>query len=359
MQKGKGWQVRRGNVDMIKPRRLSKGDKVAIVSLSWGGIGDDCFVHKFHIAKERLENDFGLRVECMPYALKGSEFIAEHPELRAKDLMDAFSDSSVSAVFCAIGGDDTIRILPYLDLDIIKENPKIFMGYSDTTVNHFMMYKAGLISFYGPSVMCEFGEYVKMFDYTKRAVKEMLFEAWEQYSILSSEEWTDDYILWQEENINAPHTMKKDTHGYEVINGSGVAQGHLLGGCIDVFMMAIGTTIWPSLEEWEGAVLFVETSEDKPSPDFVKYVFRNLAAQGILKVIKGIIVGKPQGEKYYEEYKNAMRQIIVNEEHLDNLPIFYNVNFGHAKPIGIIPYGITVELDCKNKTIVLLECPTD
>lgn len=343
---------------MIKPKRLINGDKVAIVSLSWGGLGDDCFIHKFHIAKERLEKDFGLEVVCMPHALKGIEFVANHPELRAKDLMDAFSDNSISAVLCSIGGDDTIRILPYIDLDIFKDNPKIFMGYSDTTINHLMLYKAGLVSFYGPSIMCEFGEYVKMFDYTQKAVKDMLFGDWKQYNLLSSEEWTDDYVLWQESNINTPHSMKKDAHGYEVISGNGLVQGHLLGGCIDVFMMVIGTEIWPALEEWEDAILFIETSEDKPSPDFIKWTFRNLAAQGILKVIKGIVVGKPQGEKYYEEYKTAITQVVVNEERLENLPIFYNVNFGHAKPTGIIPYGIKAELDCKNKTIVLLECPT-
>ncbi|MEG0753611.1 MAG: LD-carboxypeptidase, partial [Angelakisella sp.] len=144
----------------------------------------------------------------------------------------------------------------------------------------------------------------------------------------------------------------------EVISGNGIVQGHLLGGCIDVFMMAMGTKIWPALEDWKDSILFIETSEDKPSPDFVKWTFRNLAAQGILKVIKGIIVGKPQGEQYYEEYKTAITQVVVNEEGLDSLPIFYNVNFGHAKPIGIIPYGITAELDCNKKTIVLLECPT-
>ncbi len=343
---------------MIKPRKLNKGDKVAVVSLSWGGLGDDCFIHKFHIAKERLEKDFGLEVICMPYALKGSDFIAEHPELRAKDFMDAFSDKSISAIFTAVGGDDTIRILPYIDLDIIKNNPKIFMGYSDSTINHFMLYKAGVVSFYGPSVLCEFGEYVKMFDYTQRAVKDMLFGSWERYNLLPSEEWTDDSVPWQESNINTPHTMKKDTHGYEVINGNGLAQGHLLGGCIDVFMMAFGTKIWPALEDWHGAVLFIETSEAQPSPDFITWTFRNLAAQGILKVIEGIIVGKPQGERYYEEYKTAITQVVVKEEHLENLPIFYNVNFGHAKPIGIIPYGIKAKLDCVNKTIVLLECPT-
>lgn len=343
---------------MIKPKRLYKGDKVAVVSLSWGGIGDESFIHKFEIAKDRLEKDFGLEVICMPHALKGSEFVSLHPELRAKDLMDAFADTSISAIICAIGGDDTIRILPFVNLETIKNNPKIFMGYSDSTINHFMMYKAGLVSFYGPSIMCEFGEYIKMFDYTQKAVNDILFDCWNKYDLLPSEEWTDDYINWQESNMNTTHIMKKDTHGYEVISGNGIVQGHLLGGCIDVFMIAIGTKIWPSLKQWKDSILFVETSEDMPSPDFIKWTFRNLAAQGVLKVLKGIIVGKPQGEKYYEEYKTVITQVVVKEEHLDNLPIFYNVNFGHAKPIGIIPYGITTELNCENKTITFLECPT-
>lgn len=139
--------------------------------MSWGGLGDQNLIHKYYIAKERLEKDFGLEVMCMPHALKGSEFVAKNPKLRAQDLMNAFEDPSVSAIFCAIGGDDTIRTLPYIDLEIIRSHPKIFMGYSDTTVNHFMMHKAGLVSFYGPSIMCEFGEYVKMFDYTKKQWK--------------------------------------------------------------------------------------------------------------------------------------------------------------------------------------------
>jgi muramoyltetrapeptide carboxypeptidase LdcA involved in peptidoglycan recycling len=344
---------------MIKPRRLKPGDKIAIVSLSWGGLGDASFIHKYKIAKERLEKDFGLKVVTMSHALMGSEFIANHPELRAKDLMDAFIDKSISAIFCAIGGDDTIRTLPYIDFDIIRNNPKIFMGYSDTTFNHFMMYKAGLVSFYGPSIMADFGEYTKMFDYTKAAVKDVLFNDSRNYSLLPSPIWTDDHIKWKEENINRSHIMKEDVHGYEVLQGNGSVQGHFLGGCIEVFMMANGTSIWPSIEIWKGAILFVETSEDKPSPDFVKWTFRNLAAQGILKVINGIIIGKPQDEVYYEEYKSAILQVVSSEEKLTTLPIIYNVNFGHAKPIGIIPYGILAEINCDNKTIKFLESATD
>jgi len=340
---------------MIKPKRLKCGDTVAIVSLSWGGLGDESLIHKYYIAKERLESEFGLKVIAMPHALKGSEFLAKHPELRAKDLMDAFRDSNIDAIFCAIGGDDTVRLIPYIDYDVIKNNPKIFMGYSDTTANHFMMYKAGLVSFYGPSVMCEFGEYVSMFDYTKKSIKDVLFNDTEGYKIISSPEWSDDYVSWEEKNINVPRKMQKEKHGYELLQGKGKVQGHLLGGCIDVFMMCIGTEIWPTLKDWKNAILFFETSEDKPSPDLVKWILRNLAAQGILKVIKGIIVGKPQGEVFYEEYKDVIRQVVSEEEHLNDLPIIYNVNFGHSAPIGVVPYGIMTEIDCDEISIRLIE----
>lgn len=344
---------------MIKPKRLKKGDKIAVVSLSWGGLGDEALIHKYHIAKECLERDFGLQVVAMANALKGSVFVDEHPELRAKDLMDAFRDESISAIFCAIGGEDTIRLLPYIDYDVIRNNPKVFMGYSDTTVNHFMMYKAGLVSFYGPSVMCEFGEYVKMFDYTAEAVKAVLFSDTTGYEIKASLEWSDDFVPWSEENINIQKQMKPDAHGYEVLQGKGKATGHLLGGCIDVFTMVIGTELFPALEQWEGAILFIETSEDRPSPDFIKWTLRNLAAQGILKVLNGIIVGKPQGEQYYEEYKDAIMKVVALEENLTDLPIIYNMNFGHAMPIGIIPYGIKAKLDCDEKRITLLESATE
>lgn len=343
---------------MIKPKRLKRGDKIAIVSLSWGGLGDEAFIHKYHIAKERLEKDFGLEVICMPHALRGSDFVAKHPELRAKDLMNAFKDDTIAAIFSAIGGDDTIRTLPYIDLQVIQDHPKIFMGYSDTTVNHLMMYQVGLTSFYGPSIMCEFGEYGKIFDYTKRAVEDFLFGQWQEYDLAPSSEWTADYILWDEKNIDRTHNMIQDQRGYEIINGAGIVEGHLLGGCLDVFMMIVGTKLWPTLEQWKDAILFIETSEDQPSPDFVKWTLRNLAAQGVLRVIKGIIVAKPQGEKYYEEYKEALVQVVRDEEKLSSLPIVYNLNFGHAKPIGIIPYGTKARLDCKQKTITLLESVT-
>jgi len=341
---------------MIKPEGLKKGDKVAIVSLSSGILGEENLIHKYYLGKKRLEEEFGLEVVAMPNALKGVKFIEEHPELRAQDLMDAFKDKKVKGIICAIGGMDTIRISPYIDYEIIKNNPKIFMGYSDTTANHFMMQKVGLVSYYGPALMTDFGEYVKMFDYTKEAVEKVLFEGIENYEIKSSEYWSDDFVPWKEENINVGKSLKKDTHGYEVLQGSGKVTGKLLGGCIDAFPIYTGTPIWPTLEQWKDKILFLETSEVKPSPDYLKEYLINLGAQGIFDVVKGIIVGKPQQEVYYEEYKEVYKTVLkyFNKE---ELPVLYNVNFGHAIPIGILPIGTDVEVDYDNKKIILVESP--
>ena len=339
---------------MIKPERLRRGDKVAIVSLSKGMLGEKQYLHKYELGKKRLEEKFGLEVITMPNALKGIEYLYNHPEKRAEDLMAAFKDKSIKAIICAIGGDDTIRLLPYIDYDIIKNNPKIFMGFSDTTANHLMIYKAGVISYYGPTLICDFAEYVDMYDYTEKAIRELLFEGKEKYEIEKCDYWTNEHIPWCEENMNKPKTRIKDTKGYDVIQGIGKVTGKLLGGCLDAFPIYNGTEIWPSLEEWKDKILFFETSEEMPSPDLITYYLRNLGAQGIFNVAKGIIIGKPQAEKYYDEYKDVYRKVL-KEFGREDMPVLYNVNFGHSSPIGIIPYGIECELDIDNKKITLLE----
>ncbi|MFT3952643.1 MAG: LD-carboxypeptidase [Oscillospiraceae bacterium] len=341
-------------MEFQKPERLKKGDRVAVVSLSSGILGEAPFLHKLRIAERRLAEEFGLETVVMPHALKGADFVAAHPALRAKDLTDAFADERIAAVFCAIGGDDAIRTLPFVDYEILRRNPKIFMGYSDSTVNHFMMHKAGLVSFYGPCVMCEFGEYVRMPAYTVNAVKSLLFGDSAGYEIAPSPVWSDDWIPWDESNQGKEYRYKPDQRGYELLQGSGIVSGPLMGGCLDVLPMLLATPLWIPAADWAGAILFLETSEEKPNPNLFTYILRNFAAQGILRRLSGIVIGKPQGEVYYEEYKQAILQVVAREEGL-SLPVLYNVNFGHARPNGVIPMGVTAQLDCGAKTLRLLE----
>lgn len=239
---------------MIKPKRLKAGDKVAVVSLSRGMLGEDPFIHKYHIAKERLEKDYGLNVVVMPNALKSAEYLYHHPEARAQDLMDAFRDPEIKAIFNAIGGDDAIRLLPYIDFDLIRNNPKIFTGFSDTTSNHFMMYKAGLVSYYGLALMCNLSEYVEINPYTKAAMVNTLFHPLDTLDIPCSSycSYDADKVWWSETNT-AQRTPRFPNSGYEILQGQGTVVGELLGGCIDVFLELIGTTLWPALEDWKGS----------------------------------------------------------------------------------------------------------
>lgn len=105
---------------------------------------------------------------------------------------------------------------------------------------------------------------------------------------------------------------------------------------------------------WKNCILFFETSEEKPPPEFVKRWLRNYATQGILQAANGMIFAKPQDEQYDEEYKAVIRTVI-QEYHLQHLPVLYNLNFGHTEPKFILPYGAMAEINCKAKTFSILE----
>lgn len=340
-------------VKLIKPKMLKRGDKVATVSLSWGGAGDKDIIWRYNQGKKRLEEEFGLDVVEMDNTLKGSEYIYNHPEKRAEDFMNAFKDKSIKAIFSCIGGDESIRMLPYIDFKIIKDNPKIFMGYSDTTVAHMMCLKAGLSSFYGPAILSEFAENIRMFDYTKYWVNKVLFNNEIVGEINPSTIWTSELLPWKEENKNIKRNVKNN-EGTEILQGEGKASGHLIGGCIEVLEMVKGTNIWPKEETWNGAILFFETSEDMTSPTYIEYWLRNYGSQGILQRVNGIIFGKPYDNRYHDEYKKVILKVVRDELKL-NIPIMYNMSFGHTSVVTILPYGAKAEIDCDNNKFFILE----
>lgn len=132
---GENRPSRKSNKQMIRPSKLNRGDKVATISLSWGGAGE--ILHRYEIGKRQLQETFGVEVIETKNALKSSDWIYKNPQGRAEDLMEALEDTSVKAITSNIGGDDSIRTLPFIDFKTISLNPKIFIGYSDSTVTHF------------------------------------------------------------------------------------------------------------------------------------------------------------------------------------------------------------------------------
>ena len=161
--------------DRLKPKKLEPGDKVAAISMSWGGPGT--IPHRYEAGKRQLQEgvwrDGGGDTPCPAFP----EWLERNPRARADDLMEAFGDPSVKAIISTIGGDDSIRLLPYLDLEVMRSNPKIVMGYSDTTITHMACFAAGLVSFYGPAIMAGFAENGGLFGYMTDSVRRTLFSS--------------------------------------------------------------------------------------------------------------------------------------------------------------------------------------
>lgn len=339
--------------NLIIPKSLKPGDTVAIVASSWGGPAT--FTDKFNYGVKILEKDFGLKVKVMPFACQDADIIKANPKKRAEDLMAAFKDSEVKAIIAAIGGDDSIRMLPYIDFEVIKNNPKIYLGYSDSTITHFMCLKAGVRSYYGPSVMAGFAENGGLFDYMKDSVLKTLFSNEVIGNIAKSNEFVIKQLKWGNSDLLNTKRQLLPAREQKIINGTANAKGRLIGGCLEVLEFMKDTSLWDK-SYFDDAILFIETSEDKPSADFVTWWFRNYVASGILSKIKGIIIGRPQSDddEYINAQYNAVLNVVKNEEGLD-IPILVNASFGHTDPQMLVPYGAMAEINVKDASFSILE----
>ena len=335
--------------------------KIGIVSLSSGVLGEDFVKHEVDLGVKRI-NDYGIEVEFLPNALKGIEFIKDHPECRAKDLLQAFEDDSIDMILCAIGGVDTYKLLPYLfDNDELKNvaKQKVFLGFSDTTMNHFMLNKVGIKTFYGQAFLpdvCELSE--KMLPYTKKYFEELI-KTGRIEEIRPSDLWYKEREDFSKDALGQSMESFPNS-GFELLRGNSTFKGKILGGCIesiyDIFVneifddtveMCEKYKLFPSIDEWRGKILLLETSETKSSPELYRKMIRALKNYGIFDVLSGVLIGKPQDEVYYDEYQEILLGEITNEK----LPILYNINVGHATPRCIIPFGVETEVDAKKQVI--------
>ena len=338
---------------LIRPKALKEGDVVAAVSLSWGAAGAPDIRWKYDFGKQRIESLLGLRVKEMPHTLAPEEFVADHPEARAADLMQAFQDPEVKAIFCCIGGSDSVRMLPYLDFQVIGENPKIFTGYSDSTVSNFICMKAGLSAFYGCHVLNDFAENGRMAEYSLNSIRRTLFIPEAPGVILPAKTWCAGDERWTNpEYKDVARVYQPETHGVEVLQGAGVGRGRLIGGRMSVVEELKDTMVFPSAAEFEDTILFFEVVSW--APEHVAKALEDYHTRGILQGVRGILFGKPYNENHYELYRSTLTDTLQKLGYRD-MPVFYNMSFGHNDPKFLIPYGAMAEMDPETGIFRILE----
>ncbi|WP_121742785.1 S66 family peptidase [Natronorubrum halophilum] len=345
--------------EFVTPPALEPGDRVAVVAPSSNPAPE--FPHVYDLGLERLRSVFDLEPVEYPTAQKGSEYLADHPEERARDVMNAFADPDIRGVISVIGGNDQIRILEHLDPDVLRENPTRFYGYSDNTQLALFLWNLGIVSYYGPTVMVELGMDGSLFDHTIDDTSRAFFE--ESFGRLEpAAEFTDEPGEWADPTSLEKPRETEPNPGWTWAGGDDVVEGRVWGGCLESLDQRLLTDRFlPDEDDLEGAILAIETSEELPAPTWVAGVLRALGERRLLERFDGVLVGRPAARSHLEDtppeqrerYRERQREAIssVFNGYNPEAPIVFDVDFGHTWPTTPIPIGSRVTIDPGSETI--------
>lgn len=321
--KGAGEKPGTSRPERILPRRLREGDLIGLVTPASA------------IKKEQLEatvqklEDLGFRTTYRESVLSQYGYFAGTDRARAGELTEMFADGEVNGIWCIRGGYGSIRILDRVDFDIIRNNPKVFVGYSDITALHTAIYQeTGLVTYHGPLGISEFNRF------SFRSLNRVVMEPSDTYR----------YPYAREKG-----TRKNPEFDRYTITG-GEAEGELAGGNISVLDSMIGTRFEP---DFENKVVYLEEIEEK-TYRVDKMLFHLLSATN-LKKAAGIVMGVMGKCNVNDEPRLTLKEAITGLLDSLGIPVCYGLSFGHIDRMITIPNGIRARMNADRSNLVLLE----
>ena len=320
---GAGRRSARG-VRTIKPKRLAKGDTVALIAPS-----SSIEAKGFEFALQNLAA-LGLKVRAGKYVRSRNGFLAGTDKERLEDLHWAFGDKEVDAIWCVRGGYGATRFLPDIDFKLIKANSKIFVGYSDITALHLAIYQnTGLVTFHGPTAAANHSPY------SRDHLFNMLMNPTANYKI----ELSADNVA------NTSNLFKTET----IVKGK--CRGELIGGNLSLLSAMAGTG--SALRNLKGKILFMEDVREQPYR--IDRMLTQLKQSVDLRECAGIALGIFEGCNPTDPASQSL--IDVLKDRLGNLgiPVIYGLSFGHIRDQFTLPMGIKAELDTESATVTFLE----
>lgn len=332
---------------MKKLPKLVKGDKVAVLSPSFAAPG--VWPHVYKLGLERLKNVFGLEAVEFPSTTK----LEASKEERAADLVAAFQNPEMKAVITSIGGDDQVTYIKNLPNGVFRENPKPVFGLSDNSHFSNFLFLNGVPSFYGGALFTQFAMQGEMDTYTVKYLNHALFDEGE-FELEPSTEYNDIGLEWSDVSLLTNKRTYEISDGW-YWDGERSGQGLLWGGCVEsVDEMLRHDVPIPSLEQFKGIVLMLETSEEIPTASYVTRVIRAFGERGILGQIQGVLIGRPKAWEFDKQntteekelYRKEQREGVLNtiRSYNQDIPIVQNMNFGHTDPQISMPYGNRVRI---------------
>ena len=306
---------------------VAPSDSLGLISKELRQISDERF------AQMGLELSFAKNVEEL------DEFDSSNIQSRVDDLHEAFFDKSVKGIFAAYGGYNSNQLLRYLDWNLIKNNPKVFVGFSDTTaLQNAIFAKTGLVTYSGPNYS-RFGQKL-YFEYTLDYFEKCVFDD-EPFNVLPSETWSDD---WWYKDQEKRKLLKND--GWLAIN-EGEAEGIILGANLCTFNLLQGTEYFPDISN---SVLFLEDDAESKLVNFDRDLQSLIHLPNFDKV-KGLVVGRFQNAS--EIKTEHLIKAIKSKRELSHIPVLANVDFGHTDPMVTFPIGGEVKMNVSDHKSVL------
>jgi muramoyltetrapeptide carboxypeptidase len=314
-----------GSASPLKPPRLKPGDTVGLINPA-GALYEKS---DLEIVKE-IVVALGLKYIIGNHALDRYGYLAGQDEDRAADVNDMFSDSSVNCILAVRGGWGCNRILPLLDYDLIRRNPKVVLGYSDITSLLLALYaRCNLVTFHGPVGISTWNRF--SLDYFNR----ILFEG--------------ESVVMRNPVGNADNLVQTKDRLFTIT--SGVARGRLVGGNLSVLTAMVGSRYLP---DWRGAILFLEDDGEKIYR--IDRMFTQLKLAGILDQVSGLVFGKCTHCEPGEGYGSLTLEEVLNDHvHPLSIPAWSGAMIGHIEDKFTLPVGVQVEIDAEQGTIRMLE----
>ena len=231
------------------------------------------------------------------------------------------------------------------------------MGYSDTTTLLTYINQARLVTLHGPSLMAGLSQWESLEKPFQDHIKKILFENESTHNYQPYKSYCNGYPDWSNKSNTGKIKELIPNQGWNWLQGDLKVQGELFGGNIEVLEFLKGTKFWPKDDFWNNKILFLETSEEKPTPEQIKWMLRNYGMQGIFNKICALIIGRPMRytKEEKEELKDNVLKVVKTEFNNNKLPIIMNMDFGHTDPQWILPLGIKAQIDCKTKSFKLIE----
>lgn len=345
--------------EFVTPPPVERGDRVAVLAPASGSA--ERFPHVLDRGLRVLRERFDLEPVLFPTARRSDAWLYDHPEARARDVEAAFCDPDIGAVLTTIGGNDQVRTLQYLDADVLRSNPTRFFGISDNTHLHTALWNAGVVSYYGGTVMTDLACAGGPFDYTVEYLERALFDE-AVGEVRPASEFTDEDLSWDDPANLEESPEREPNPGWTWRGGTERLEGRVWGGCLEVLdtVLAADRTV-PPLDALDGAVLLLETSEERPGEGAVRRMLLGLGERGVLGRAGAVLVGRAKardplsdpGPEARAEYRETQREAVVDVvgEYNPDAPVVLDFDAGHTHPVVPVPVGGRAVVDPSSERI--------